>query len=261
MSNNKGDCLLEGRKIVKRFGSITSLDGVVFQIGRGGQAEVVGLLGDNGAGKSTLIKVLTGVHPPEEGQLLWEGQPIRMDSPRDAMKRGISTVYQDLGLVDTLSIYRNMFLGREEAVWSQIWPFRFLHIGKARSETKKALEKTGITVRSVDEFAAKLSGGERQAIALARAIYFETKLLILDEPFAALGLRETAKVLEMIVRAREEGVSVVLIVHNMNHVYPIADRFTVLSQGKVAGSFDKAEKTFDELSEFIISGSVVAETD
>ena len=259
MSNNNGNWLFEGRNIVKRFGPIHALDGVDFQIGRDGQAEIVGLLGDNGAGKSTLIKVLTGFHSPNEGELLWEGQPISLHSPHDAMDLGISTVYQDLGLVDTLSIYRNMFLGREEAVCSQIGPFGFLQIDKARSETKKALEKTGITVRSVDEFAAKLSGGERQAIALARAIYFDTKLLILDEPFAALGLKETARVLEMIKRAREEGVSVILIVHNMNHVYPIADRFTVLSHGRLAGSFSKAEKTFDELSEFIISG--VAETD
>ncbi len=259
MSNNNGNWLFEGRNIVKRFGPIHALDGVDFQIGRDGQAEIVGLLGDNGAGKSTLIKVLTGFHSPNEGELLWEGQPISLHSPHDAMDLGISTVYQDLGLVDTLSIYRNMFLGREEAVCSQIGPFGFLQIDKARSETKKALEKTGITVRSVDEFAAKLSGGERQAIALARAIYFDTKLLILDEPFAALGLKETARVLEMIKRAREEGVSVILIVHNMNHVYPIADRFTVLSHGRLAGSFSKAEKTLDELSEFIISG--VAETD
>ncbi len=242
MSNNKGDWLLEGRNIVKRFGPITSLDGVDFQIGRPGQAEVVGLLGDNGAGKSTLIKVFTGVHPPEEGQLLWEGQPIRMDSPRNAMKRGISTVYQDLGLVDTVSIYRNMFLGREEAVCVKIGPFRFLRIDKARSETRKALDNTGISMRSVDELAAKLSGGERQSIALARAIYFETKLLILDEPFAALGLKETAKVLGMIERVRQEGVSVILIVHNVNHVYPIADRFFVLSHGKLAGSFDSHGK-------------------
>ena len=255
MSNDNGKWLYEARNIVKSFGPVHALEGVDFQIGRDGQAEIVGLLGDNGAGKSTLIKVLTGFHSPDEGQLLWEGQPISLHSPHDAMNRGISTVYQDLGLVDTLSIYRNMFLGREEAVCSQIGPFSFLQIDKARSETKRALEKTGITVRSVDEFAAKLSGGERQAIALARAIYFETKLLILDEPFAALGLRETARVLEMIKRAREEGVSVILIVHNMNHIYPIADRFTVLSQGRLAGSFSKAEKTFDELSEFISSDS------
>ena len=255
MSNDNGKWLYEARNIVKSFGPVHALEGVDFQIGRDGQAEIVGLLGDNGAGKSTLIKVLTGFHSPNEGELLWEGQPISLHSPHDAMDLGISTVYQDLGLVDTLSIYRNMFLGREEAVCSQIGPFSFLQIDKARSETKKALEKTGITVRSVDEFAAKLSGGERQAIALARAIYFETKLLILDEPFAALGLRETARVLEMIKRAREEGVSVILIVHNMNHIYPIADRFTVLSQGRLAGSFSKAEKTFDELSEFISSDS------
>ena len=255
MSNDNGKWLYEARNIVKSFGPVHALEGVDFQIGRDGQAEIVGLLGDNGAGKSTLIKVLTGFHSPNEGELLWEGQPISLHSPHDAMDLGISTVYQDLGLVDTLSIYRNMFLGREEAVCSQIGPFGFLQIDKARSETKKALEKTGITVRAVDEFAAKLSGGERQAIALARAIYFETKLLILDEPFAALGLRETARVLEMIKRAREEGVSVILIVHNMNHIYPIADRFTVLSQGRLAGSFSKAEKTFDELSEFISSDS------
>ena len=257
--SNEGDWLFEARNIVKRFGHITALDGVDFQVGRVGQAEIVGLLGDNGAGKSTLIKVLTGVFPPDDGEVLWEGQPIQLHSPKDAMKLGISTVYQDLGLVDTISIYRNMFLGREEVVCAQRGPIRLLQINKARSEARRALENTGISMRSVDEAAARLSGGERQSIAIARAIYFETKLLVLDEPMAALGLKEAARVLGFMERAREEGVSVILIAHNVYHVYPVADRFTVLSHGRVAGSFTKAEKTLEELSAYIVSGGPEAE--
>jgi len=252
--NKKEGWLLEAQNVTKRFGSVTALSGVSFQVG---YAEVVGLLGDNGAGKSTLIKLLAGVHSQDEGQLLWEGQPVKLRSPQDAMKLGISTVYQDLGLVDTINIYRNMFLGREEAICTEKGPIRFLQIGKARIKAKQALETTGITIRSVDEAAAKLSGGERQSIAIARAIYFETKLLIMDEPCAALGIKETDRVLKLIAKAKENGVSVIIIAHNLHHVCPIADRFTILSHGKVVGTFIRGEKTMEELSECIVSGGTI----
>lgn len=253
--SNEDKWLIEARGVVKRFGQITALGGVDFQIA---PAEIIGLVGDNGAGKSTLIKILSGVFLPDEGQLLWDGQPIKLHSPKDAMKLGISTVYQDLGLVDTVSIYRNMFLGREEVVCTQKGPIRFLQIGRARREARQALEKTGITIRSVDEAAAKLSGGERQSIAIARAIYFESKLLILDEPCAALGLKESAQVLSYMERAREEGVSVIFITHNVHQVFAVADRFVVLSHGSSVGSFPKGEKTREEIAEMIVGEGAAA---
>jgi len=249
--SNKGCWLLEARNIVKRFGLITALRNVDLKVG---YAEVVGLLGDNGAGKSTLIKIISGVYTPDEGQLLWEGQPMQLRSPKDAMKIGISTVYQDLAIVDTISIFRNLFLGREEYVCARKGPIRLFQIDKAKKESKLALENTGIHIRSIEEPAAKLSGGERQSIAIARSIYFDAKLLVLDEPTSALGLKEASNVLKYIERVREKGVSVIFITHNIHHVYPIGDRFTILSHGFSTGSFKKGEKTIAEISELIVKG-------
>ena len=241
--------LVEARNISKRFGRITALQDVDLEVGHG---EIVGLLGDKGAGKSTLVKVLSGVYPPDEGQLVWDGQPIRLSSPRDAMELGISTVYQDLAIVDTMSIFRNVFLGREEEVRGEKGPIRLLQPDKARSEARKALQNIGMHVRSVDEPAANLSSGERQSIAIARAIYFEAKLLIMDEPCSALGPKETAKALMFVEKAREQGASVIFITHDVDQVYPIAGRFTILSYGKSLGSFSKSEYTKEQITELII---------
>lgn len=251
--NNDENYLIYAKNVSKYFSNIVALKEINFKVKHN---EIVALLGDNGAGKSTLIKILSGVLSPDEGNLLWEGKNVHLRSPRDAMNLGISTVYQDLGLVDLMSIYRNMFLGREQNVSKRIGPIRLLQINKARKETNRALENTGISMRSVDEPAAKLSGGERQSIAIARAIYFETKLLIMDEPCAALGIKETNRVLGFMEKAREEGVSVIFISHNLHHVYPIADTFSVLSHGELIGSFERGEKNFNELSDIITLGSV-----
>jgi len=253
--NNGNNWLLEAHNIVKRFGHITALQDVDFKVG---PAEIVGLLGDNGAGKSTLIKVLSGVYTPDEGSLVWMGQPTQLGSPKDAMRLGISTVYQDLAIVDTISIFRNVFLGREEEVSAKRGPIRLLNLGKARSETRKALGNVGIGMRSVEEPAAKLSGGERQSIAIGRAIYFEAKLLIMDEPCSALSLKETAKVLTYMEKAREQGVSVIFITHNVHQVYPVADRFTILAHGSSLGSYSKSEHTKEEIAELIVSGGAEA---
>ena len=218
----------------------------------------MGLVGDNGAGKSTLIKVLSGVHVPDEGQLLWEGEPLRLNGPKHAMKLGISTVYQDLAIVDTMSIFRNFVLGREEGSTKRFGPISYLSLGTARKIASEALNNVGISIRSVDEPAAKLSGGERQSIEIGRAIYYQAKLLIMDEPASALSLIETEKVLRFMEAARTAGVAVIFITHNVHQVFSVADRFVVLSHGTTIGTFGKHEKTKEELSEMIVTGGAEA---
>ena len=250
MSSN-GKWLIEARNISKRFGHITALSQVDFAVAPG---EIVGLVGDNGAGKSTLIKMLSGVHVPDDGQLLWEGQPLRLSGPKHAMELGISTVYQDLAIVDTMSIFRNFVLGREEGSTKRFGPISYLSLGTARKIALEALNNVGITIRSVDEPAAKLSGGERQSIEIGRAVYYQAKLLIMDEPASALSLIETEKVLRFMEAARDAGVAVIFITHNVHQVFSVADRFVVLSHGTTIGTFEKHEKTKEELSEMIVTG-------
>ncbi len=244
--------LLELRDVSKSFGVVHSLRSINFGIRPG---EVMGLLGDNGAGKSTLIKVLAGVHRPTSGTLAWSGQPFALDSPRDAMKRGISVVYQDLAIIPMLSIYRNFFLGREEDVSFKLPGLMLMQRAKARRIAKGALEALGIHISDVDLTVANLSGGERQSIAIARAVHFESQVLILDEPTAALSLKETAKVLAYVREARRKGVSVVFITHNIEHAYSVCDRFTVLFHGRVAEVADKDTVTTAELINLINRGT------
>jgi simple sugar transport system ATP-binding protein len=243
--------LLEARAIGKRFGHIDALLEVDFRVGRG---EVVGLLGDNGAGKSTLIKVITGVYPPDTGQLYWEGGPVHFRSPREAYARGIATVYQDLAVVDLMSIHRNMFLGREHLVSWGWGPFRFYDTRRARREAQAALRDIGIEIRSPDEPVMMMSGGERQSIAIARGVHFSAKLLILDEPTSALSVKESAKVLYYIESARERGLSVIFITHNVHQVYPVADRFTILSLGRSVADFRRGEVSQEQISDMIVHG-------
>jgi simple sugar transport system ATP-binding protein len=243
--------LLEARGISKRFGRIEALRNVSFALE---EAEVLALLGDNGAGKSTLIKILNGLFPPGRGQILWQGQPVSFDSPRDAYRLGIATVYQDLAVVDLMSIYRNMFLGREEEITRGFWPFRWLDRRRARREARAALAEIGISIRNPDEPVARLSGGERQSIAIARGVHFSAKLLILDEPTSALSLKQSAQVLKSIEQAREKGLSVIVISHNVHHVYPVADRFVILSHGESIADFKRGERTKEEVSELIVQG-------
>ena len=247
--------LIEARNIKKSFGHITALDGVDFAVAPG---EIVGLVGDNGAGKSTLIKVLSGVHTLDEGQLVWEGQPLKLTGAKQAMRLGISTVYQDLAIVDTMSIFRNFVLGREEEASKRFGFITYLSLNTARKISREALHNVGISIRSVDEPAAKLSGGERQSIEIGRAIYYQAKLLIMDEPCSALSLSETEKVLRFMEAAKAAGVAVIFITHNVHQVYSVADRFVVLSHGTSIGSFEKNEKTKEELSEMIVTGGAEA---
>jgi simple sugar transport system ATP-binding protein len=244
--------LLELKNISKSFGRVHSLRDINLDIRPG---EVLGLLGDNGAGKSTLIKILAGVHTPTSGELIWNGQPFNLDSPRDAMTRGISVVYQDLGIIPLLSIYRNFFLGREDEVSVKLPGMYWLKKGQMKEIARKSLNQLGIHIDDVDLTVARLSGGERQSIAIARAVHFESKLLILDEPTAALSLKETAKVLSYVREAKRKGVAVVLITHNIGHAYEVCDRFAVIFHGRIAEITSKENVTTDELANLINTGS------
>jgi simple sugar transport system ATP-binding protein len=243
--------LLEMNHVSKRFGHIEALTDVHFRVG---EAKVVALLGDNGAGKSTLIKIMSGIHQPERGQILWQGKPITFSTPHDAHRCGIATVYQDLAVVDLMSVYRNMFLGREDAITRGVWPFRWIDRKRAIAETTAALAELGIHLRSADETVARMSGGERQSIAIARGVHFSAKLLILDEPTSALSLKQSQRVLQSIESARQRGLSIVFISHNVHHVFSVADQFVVLSHGKTIADIARGECSITELSDLIIRG-------
>ena len=242
--------LVELRRIGKAFGSFQVLRNVDLKLKSG---QTLALVGDNGAGKSTLIKILSGVHRPDVGEFLFCGRPIAMNSPRDARRLGIETVYQDLALVDTLSVARNFFLGAEiKRGW---WPARVLDLDEMCRRTESYLMSIGITrLRSPDELVKMLSGGERQAIAIARAMYFGARLLILDEPTSALSVRETRAVLDFIREANSKGIAVILISHNVHQVMPVADEIMVLHKGEVAVNFRRGEADAAAVEAVIIEG-------
>ncbi len=246
------ELLVEMKKISKKFGKVQALKGVDFQVRR---QEVVGLLGDNGAGKSTLIKILVGYYQPDEGEIYWEGKRVRFSSPREARDLGIETVYQDLALVNLMSLWRNFFLGRE--LRRRFGPISFLDLPNMRTQSLRAMRDIGITFRDADTAVAMMSGGERQAVAIARAIHFGAKLLILDEPTAALSVGETKKVLENILEARKRGLSVVFITHNIYHVYEVADRLVVLEKGEKIGDYEKTKVTPQQIMDIIAASSGV----
>ncbi len=240
---------MEGIGLCKRFGRVTALEGVDITIERG---TVTGLVGDNGAGKSTLIKILTGVYRPDAGELRFEGNPVELASPKDARRLGVETVYQDLALVEEMSISRNFFLGAEPQ--RKLGPLRLLDTAAMRRITRDVLADIGISVRSADDEVSILSGGERQAIAIGRTMHFGGKLLILDEPTSALSVHETGKVLGYIDEARKRGLAVVFITHNLYHVYPVADKIVVLDHGRKIGDFRKEETSIDGLVQIITFG-------
>jgi simple sugar transport system ATP-binding protein len=251
MSEANGTPLVEMRDIVKTFGTINVLRGVDFKVDR---QEIVGLLGDNGAGKSTLIKILTGVYSLTSGQIYFEGRPVTIESPQDARQLGIETVYQDLALVPLMSISRNFWLGQE--ITRRMGPLEVLDKEEMAGRTRQALLDIGIHIRNADEPVGSLSGGERQSIAIGRAVYFGKKLLILDEPTSALSVGETAKVLEYTRAAKARGMSVIFITHNIGHVHKVADRFTIISHGQKVGDFGKEEVTEMEVANMVMTGEV-----
>jgi len=249
--NGNGTPLVYMERITRRFGLIAALEDVYFAVDRG---EIVGLLGDNGAGKSTLIKVLTGVHPPTEGQIYFDGQPVRITSPKVARMMGIETVYQDLALVNLMSISRNFFLGHEPS--RRLGPFTLLDKEEMGERTIHALGDIGIEIRHPEEEVLRMSGGERQSVAIGRAKYFGSKVLILDEPTSALSVGETRKVLGYTQEAKKAGLGVIFITHNIGHVYQVADRFTIISHGHKVGDFMKDEVSLEEISNMIMGGPI-----
>ena len=241
--------IIDVSNIVKHYGSVIALSGVSMQVSKG---EVLCLLGDNGAGKSTLIKTLSGVVKPSGGNFLVEGKPVSFDSPRDALDAGIATVYQDLAMIPLMSITRNFFMGREKM--KGIFPFRRLDLKHCDDVTRAEMAKIGIDIRDPNQAVGTLSGGERQCVAIARAVYFGAKVLILDEPTSALGVAQTSMVLKYIHQVQQNGLGVIFITHNVRHAYAVGNRFTILNRGKTLGTFKKDEIDIDALQNLMAGG-------
>lgn len=236
--------LVEMRDIYKWFGEVHAVDGIDLKVEHG---EIVGLVGDNGAGKSTLIKCLSGYYRPDKGKIFWKGQKVEIKNPTMARKRGIMTVYQDQALVASMDISRNIFMGRE-----LVGRLGFLDIKKMNEESMKVLEKVGLTsIKSPNMLVQILSGGERGGVAISRAIYFKAELVILDEPTMGLSVKEVKRVLELVKKLKEGGISIIFITHNLYHAYPVSDRFVVLRRGKVMQTVQKKDTTVDKLGEAI----------
>lgn len=232
--------------IHKWFGKVHALRGVDFDVRRG---EIVGLVGDNGAGKSTLIKILSGVHLADEGEIYFEGERADITSPADARKLGIETVYQEQALAPNMSISRNVFMGREPTKLLGLLDKKAMDGG-----SMEALESVGLHLRSPEALIAMLSGGERQGVAIARALHFKARLVILDEPTMALSVKEAQQVLEFVKQLGKERVSAIFITHNLYHVFPVAERFVVLTHGEKTADVEKRDTSIDELAKLIISG-------
>jgi fructose transport system ATP-binding protein len=241
----KGEIVLEARNIVKRYGHVTALDGANFELRAG---EVLAVIGDNGAGKSTMVKVLCGAVIPDEGEVLLDGVPVHFQSPLDPRKRGIETVYQDLAVAPALDIATNLFLGREVRCRGILgsW-FRMLDKRRMKREAQKEMAELKFHLPSIDSAVEDLSGGQRQGVAVARAAIFGRRLVIMDEPTAALGVRESGEVLNLIRTIRDRGLPVLLISHNMPHVFEIADRIHIMRLGRRVALTTPQEHTMGEV--------------
>jgi simple sugar transport system ATP-binding protein len=246
--------ILELRNVSKHFGSVLALEGISLQVFPG---EVCCLLGDNGAGKSTLIKILSGVHTPSSGEVLVDGAPVRFSSPRAALDRGIATVYQDLAMVPLMSITRNFFMGREPVKGRG--PLRRFDHGFANEVARTEMAKIGIRIRDPGQAVGTLSGGERQCVAIARAVYFGARVLILDEPTSALGVKQAGMVLRYVAQARAQNLSVIFISHNVHHAYPVGDKFMLLNRGRSLGYFDKSAISREEVTSMMAGGEALRE--
>ena len=246
---NDSKAFLELTNVSKFFGSVIALKDVSFGVKPG---EIHCLLGDNGAGKSTLIKLLSGVFQPTAGEIHIEGKPVTLSSPRDALDQGVATVYQDLATIPLMSIARNFFMGREKTVGRGLlrrvdWDFM-------NHTARDEMSKMGIDIRDPRQAVGTLSGGERQCLAIARAVHFGARILILDEPTSALGVHQASVVLRLIARAKARGLGVIFITHNVHHAYPIADRFTLLNRAKSLGTFVKAEISRERVTDMMAGG-------
>ena len=241
--------LLECKGVSKAFGAVQALHRVDFEIRRG---EVMALVGDNGAGKSTLIKGIAGIHPFDEGEIYFEGEPVKIHSPRDAAKLGIEVVYQDLALADNLDVVANMFLGRERTHWGFV-----LDESNMEQDAQATLEGLSVTtLRSVRQTVAGLSGGQRQAVAVAKSAMWNSLEMILDEPTAALGVAQTRQVLDLVRRLAERNFGVVIISHNLHDVFEVADRITVLRLGQRVAVLDRSKTTQQEVVQAITAGTI-----
>ncbi len=249
-----GTPALEVRSVSKYFGSVNALEDISVSVHSG---QVTCVLGDNGAGKSTLIKILSGVHSPDKGEVLFDGEPVSFSGPRDARARGIATVFQDLATVPLMSVWRNFFLGNEPTRGRG--PLQRMDIKAAQRIMREEMSKMGIDVRDPDQTVGTLSGGERQAMAIARAVYFGAKVLILDEPTSALGVRQSGIVLKYVIQARSMGRAVIFITHNPHHAYPVGDRFVLLQRGRMLGAYAKADTSIAELTSMMAGGAELEE--
>ena len=242
--------IIQLQDVTKSYGAFDALRGVNLEIDQG---EVLCVLGDNGAGESTLIKILSGLHQPTSGQMLLDGTPTTFSSPRDAINHGIATVYQNLAIVDSLSVWRNFFLGNEISGM-----LGTLKQDEMRARCDDALREMGINIPDVDVEAGNLSGGQRQVLAIARAIHFGARVVILDEPTAALGVKQSGVVLRFVAAARDRGVAVVLVTHNPHHAYLVGDRFTILKLGRQEINAERADITLEELTAQMAGGEELA---
>lgn len=241
--------IIQMKNIEKHFGSVIALAGVSLEVFPG---ECHCLLGDNGAGKSTFIKTMSGVHQPTHGEIFFEGHPMSFADPRDAIAAGIATVHQHLAMIPLMSVSRNFFMGNEPV--RKIGPFNFFDHEYANQVTMEEMRKMGINLRGPDQAVGTLSGGERQTVAIARAVHFGAKVLILDEPTSALGVRQTANVLATIDKVRKQGIAVVFITHNVRHALAVGDRFTVLNRGQTLGTAQRGQITPEELQDMMAGG-------
>jgi len=235
--------LAEMRNIHKWYGKVHAVDGVSLTVNKG---EILGLLGDNGAGKTSLIKVLSGYHCPDDGEVFIEGKKVRINSPAEASALGIETVYQEQALVDLMSVARNFCMGREPVKWGG-----FLDKQKM-NECMIPLRAMGLSIKSPDILVKSLSGGEKQGAAIARAMHFKAKLVILDEPTRALAVKEVSKTLDFVERLKEANIGVIFITHTLHHVHSIADRFAVMDKGKIVKEIKRDEVSLDELTEVLM---------
>ena len=241
--------IIELKDIEKSFGKVNALQGISLKVH---PTEVHCLLGDNGAGKSTMIKILSGVHQPTKGEFLFANKPVSLQSLREALDLGIATVFQDLAMLPLMSITRNFFLGREPK--KRFGPLKVFDSATAATTTLEELRRIGIKLRDTEQTVGTLSGGERQAVAIARAVYFGAKVLILDEPTSALGVQQSAVVLKYIVQAKANGIGVIFITHNVHHAWAVGDAFTILNRGRSYGTFLKSETNREKLLGMMAGG-------
>ncbi len=246
---NRVEPLMQLRDLHKSFGPLRALDGVDFTIY---PSEVQALVGDNGAGKSTLVKIISGAHQPDRGEILFKGKPVHLTSPSDAFALGIATVYQDLALVGTRDVANNLFIGREPTRWGFVVDRR-----KMVAEAQQVIHMLNVDIPSVDALVENLSGGQRQAIAIGRAVHEGRSILVLDEPAAALGVRESHQILTLIEKLRDQGQAIVIVSHNLLHVFRVADRITVLRRGRLVGSRRKDETTADDIVKMITGADML----